>query len=339
MKRQKQDMDSYVTDEMKQEVIQLLELFGIPYVLSPSEAEAQCATLEQLGLVDGIVTEDSDTFVFGGKNVYKNIFDSQKYVEVYKAEDAYREFSLTHESFIALAMLLGGDYTEGVKGVGIVNGMEVLFAYPPEKHKPDENQDKDLENHSVFLALQQFKEWLDGFDTNNLNLSNQQATSSVDDNDNENNNNKAELQKRRKDFQIKHKTARTRWIPPQNFPSKKVLNAYCNPVVDQSSTKFSWGAPDVENIHKFCKQNVVGWSEEDVDKYLTPVIKAIEERKVTGVQTRIDSYFMGYNDNIKFAHIRSKRLQTVLNDMNNSKKDESSSGTSDERQKKRRRRK
>lgn len=116
MKRQKQDMDSYVTDEMKQEVIQLLELLGIPYVLSPSEAEAQCATLEQLGLVDGIVTEDSDTFVFGGKNVYKNIFDSQKYVEVYKAEDACREFSLTHESFIALAMLLGGDYTEGVKG-------------------------------------------------------------------------------------------------------------------------------------------------------------------------------------------------------------------------------
>jgi len=31
---------------------------------------------------------------------------------------------------IALAMLLGADYTEGVKGVGIVNGMEILQAFP-----------------------------------------------------------------------------------------------------------------------------------------------------------------------------------------------------------------
>ena len=30
---------------------------------------------------------------------------------------------------VALAMLLGGDYTDGVKGVGIVNGMEILQAF------------------------------------------------------------------------------------------------------------------------------------------------------------------------------------------------------------------
>lgn len=69
-KTMERDM-STITDEMKEDIIKLLELCGIPWVESPSEAEAQCAALEELGLVDGIVTEDSDVFVFGGKKVYK----------------------------------------------------------------------------------------------------------------------------------------------------------------------------------------------------------------------------------------------------------------------------
>lgn len=58
-------------------------MFGIPYVIAPMEAEAQCAFLDAEKLVDGIVTDDVDVFLFGGRNVYKNIFDDRKYVETY----------------------------------------------------------------------------------------------------------------------------------------------------------------------------------------------------------------------------------------------------------------
>jgi DNA excision repair protein ERCC-5 len=105
--------------------------------------------LEQLGLVNGIVTEDSDAFVFGGQVVYKNIFDDQKYIIVYQAEDAVAEMNLTRDSMVTLAMLLGGDCTEGIKGVGIVNGMEVVQAF-------------DVAD-GVKNGLTRFQKWLDGF--------------------------------------------------------------------------------------------------------------------------------------------------------------------------------
>ena len=58
-------------------------MFGLPYIIAPMEAEAQCAYMELENLVDGVVTDDSDVLLFGARSVYKNIFDDRKYVETY----------------------------------------------------------------------------------------------------------------------------------------------------------------------------------------------------------------------------------------------------------------
>jgi DNA excision repair protein ERCC-5 len=81
-KRNAQRDTETITEDMKEEVMDMLRCFGLPYMVAPFEAEAQCARLEELGLVDGVVTEDSDTFLFGAKAVYKNMFEDRKNVEV-----------------------------------------------------------------------------------------------------------------------------------------------------------------------------------------------------------------------------------------------------------------
>jgi DNA excision repair protein ERCC-5 len=48
-------------------------------------------------------------------------------VEAYLATDIKRELGLERGDLAALAMLLGSDYTTGVKGIGIVNAMEVTL--------------------------------------------------------------------------------------------------------------------------------------------------------------------------------------------------------------------
>ena len=54
------------------------------------EAEAQCAALDILGLTEGSITDDSDIFLFGGRRVYKNIFNQNKHVEMYGSDSVLR---------------------------------------------------------------------------------------------------------------------------------------------------------------------------------------------------------------------------------------------------------
>lgn len=128
-KRDLRDSDE-VTQIMITECQQLLKMFGLPYITAPMEAEAQCAELLTLGLVDGIVTDDSDVFLFGGTRVYKNMFNQAKFVECYLASDLEKEYSLTRSKVIQAAHLLGSDYTEGLSHVGPVTAMEILSEFP-----------------------------------------------------------------------------------------------------------------------------------------------------------------------------------------------------------------
>jgi DNA excision repair protein ERCC-5 len=105
------------------------------------EAEAQCAKLAELGLVDGIITDDSDVFLFGGTQCFKNIFNDNKYAECFLSTDIVRELSLSRERLISLAYLLGSDYTIGLPGVGPVVALELLANFPGER------------------GIEEFKEW------------------------------------------------------------------------------------------------------------------------------------------------------------------------------------
>lgn len=126
--RDKRDSDE-VTPEMIQDVQDLLSRFGIPFVIAPMEAEAQCAELLRLKLVDGVITDDSDVFLFGASKVYKNIFQDKKYVEYYDMKSIEANLGLNRDKMIELAMLLGSDYTTGIKGMGPVSSMEIIAEF------------------------------------------------------------------------------------------------------------------------------------------------------------------------------------------------------------------
>ena len=86
-----------------------------------------------IGLVDGVITEDSDALLFGSKKVYRNIFDKNKFVEMYDANLIQKEMGLTRGDLIKMAMFMGSDYTKGVKGIAAVNATEIINSFPDTK--------------------------------------------------------------------------------------------------------------------------------------------------------------------------------------------------------------
>ncbi|KAL3833180.1 hypothetical protein ACJIZ3_007916 [Penstemon smallii] len=291
-----------VNSEMFVECQELLQMFGLPYIIAPMEAEAQCAFMELSNLVDGVVTDDSDAFLFGARSVYKNIFDDRKYVETYLMKDIENELGLDREKLVHMALLLGSDYTEGVSGIGIVNAIEVVNAFP----------EKD--------GLREFREWIESPDPAILGklgtggnkskvskvgksgsssktegiLFDQNVPQSVDD-----------TEQIKQIFMDKHRNVSKNWHIPSSFPSDAVISAYASPQVDKSTETFSWGKPDLFVLRKLCWEKF-GWGSSKADELLLPVLKEYNKHET---QLRLEAF---YTFNERFAKIRSKRVKKAV---------------------------
>ncbi|XP_041359728.1 DNA repair protein complementing XP-G cells-like isoform X2 [Gigantopelta aegis] len=119
-----------LTDQITSDAQELLQLFGIPYIVSPMEAEAQCAFLDSANLIDGTITDDSDIWLFGGRTVYKNFFNHNRHVELYTKTKIDSQLGTSREQLINVAYLCGSDYTVGIPGVGPVTALEILAEFP-----------------------------------------------------------------------------------------------------------------------------------------------------------------------------------------------------------------
>ncbi|XP_043806922.1 DNA repair protein UVH3 isoform X3 [Manihot esculenta] len=320
-KKQERNAES-VSSEMFGECQELLQMFGLPYIIAPMEAEAQCAYMEQANLVDGVVTDDSDVFLFGARNVYKNIFDDRKYVETYfmkahafLSQDIEKELGLTREKLIRMALLLGSDYTEGISGIGIVNAIEVVNAFPEED------------------GLKKFREWIESPDPSILGKLGAQNDSSVrkrgskvGGNDSNCANSNIEginsfnqninqchegeqsadhIQEIKQIFMDKHRNVSKNWHIPSSFPSEVVISAYSCPQVDKSTELFTWGKPDHQVLGRLCWEKF-GWGIQKSDELLLPVLKEYNKHET---QLRLEAF---YTFNERFAKIRSKRIKKAV---------------------------
>ncbi|XP_017471865.1 PREDICTED: flap endonuclease GEN [Rhagoletis zephyria] len=105
----------------------LLQSMGIQCIQAPGEAEAYCAFLNKNGLVDGVISQDSDCFAYGAVRVYRNFSVSTQgaqaaqggAVDIYDMQRIKEKMDFGQHKTIVMALLCGCDYCpEGIGGIG-----------------------------------------------------------------------------------------------------------------------------------------------------------------------------------------------------------------------------
>lgn len=123
-----------VTPQMAKQLIDELKRMDVQYVVAPYEADAQLAYLERKGIIQGILSEDSDLLVFGAKSLLTKLDQYGDCVEINRNDfTACREISLigwTDADFRRMAILSGCDYLASINKMGLKTAYRLV-----RKHK------------------------------------------------------------------------------------------------------------------------------------------------------------------------------------------------------------
>ncbi|KAJ3963976.1 PIN domain-like protein [Lentinula raphanica] len=110
----------------------LIECFGYYTFTACGDAEAELADFNSKGILDAVLTKDSDVFPFGAQIKLIGIIRKRTYiiscstkttgqdlnVNIYKAETIQNDLELSRAGFILIALLLRSDSAAGVAGIG-----------------------------------------------------------------------------------------------------------------------------------------------------------------------------------------------------------------------------
>ena len=127
-------MDQPMIDDAKR----LLALMGVPYVQAPGEGEAQAAFMASRGDAWAASSRDYDSILFGSPRVVRYLTVSGKEFlpskgtsrplkpEMIELSTFLSHHGITREQLVDLAILIGTDFNEGIRGVGPKTALKLI---------------------------------------------------------------------------------------------------------------------------------------------------------------------------------------------------------------------
>ncbi len=136
--RTKAQQTSRVTDKIIQQSKELLSALGIPYIQAPSEGETQASYMVKKGDGYAVGSQDFDCLLVGSPLLIRNLTLSgrrklpgkEKYVKVYpnqiRLEPNLKSLGISHKQLVDMAILIGTDFNDGVKGIGPKKSLNLI---------------------------------------------------------------------------------------------------------------------------------------------------------------------------------------------------------------------
>jgi flap endonuclease-1 len=138
---------------MVDEAVELLRLMGIPVVQAPSEGEAQASHMCMLGSVWAAASKDYDCLLFGSPRLLRFLTISGKEFlpskasfraltpELIDSASMLEQYGISREQLIDLAILVGTDFNEGVKGIGPKKALKLVRDFGSIENMPAETRE------------------------------------------------------------------------------------------------------------------------------------------------------------------------------------------------------
>lgn len=120
---------SIISDKEQDLAREAVKVLGISAITADGEAETLCATLAVKGVVDAVLTEDTDILCYGTKIMLRNLDSKNNKIEVIQLDVILRDLNLSFESFVDLCILLGCDYNNRVKSYGVKKSYETILTH------------------------------------------------------------------------------------------------------------------------------------------------------------------------------------------------------------------
>jgi len=243
--------------------------------------------------------------------VYRHFFDEKGYVECYTQNSIKSQVGLERKDLIQLALLLGSDYTAGVKGIGPVHALEILHEFGDTQTFKDwisnVNQDEVAEEQEKEKKTKKKKRVKQNQDEEGHKESDEDRDGGGGDSEVEG----EDQEKHKGPSPLKRKllNMRKNLEMGSDFPNPHVIEAYLQPQVDVSEEKFIWNLPDLDSLRTLA-QKKFGWPQTKADLQLLPVMKKLQEKKNN--QQKIDNFFHYQPAPTTQSKKSSKRLNNVV---------------------------
>jgi flap endonuclease-1 len=101
-----------------QKTKELFDILKVPYFNAPLEAETTCADLCKRGLVDGVLSEDTDVMAYATPVFLSKINTTNGTCTRIKYQDILEGLELKSEEFLDLCIMCGCDYNKNIFRVG-----------------------------------------------------------------------------------------------------------------------------------------------------------------------------------------------------------------------------
>jgi flap endonuclease-1 len=143
---------------MQNDAKRALTMLGIPYVQAPQEGEAQAAHMALRGDAWAANSRDYDSVLFGAPRLVRYVtISGQEFLpskgvarplipELIELQRLLTSHGITREQLVDLAILVGTDFNEGVKGVGPKTALKLLKIHGDIERLPERYTDQLPEN-------------------------------------------------------------------------------------------------------------------------------------------------------------------------------------------------